>query len=50
MRFARRASGVHDVDSVRLAVRDGQVGVADTAEKSPAFLLETVLVSFRTSF
>jgi hypothetical protein len=50
MRFAGRASGVHDVDSVRLAVGDRQVRLADASEKSPAFLLETVLVSFRTSF
>src|ERR1035437_4879698 len=47
MCFAGRASGVYHVDSVRLAGCDGQVRMADTPEKGPAFLLKTVLVSFR---
>ena len=50
MRFAGRAAGVYDVHSVRLAGRDGQVGVADTSEKSPVFLLEAVFVFFRAFF
>src|SRR5208282_635135 len=44
MRFAGRAAGVYDVDSLRLAGRDGQVSVAHASEKGPAFLLEAVLV------
>ena len=47
MCFAGCASGVYHVDSVRLAGCDGQVCMADTPEKGPAFLLKTVLVSFR---
>ena len=50
MRFAGRASGVYDVYSLRLAGCDGQVRVAHASEKSPVFLLKTVLVSFRAFF
>ena len=44
MRLAGRASGVYDMHALRVAGRDGQVGVADTSEKSPAFLLEAVFI------
>ncbi len=50
MRFAGRAAGVYDVHSMRLAGRDGQVGVADASKKGPIFLLKAALVSFRGFF
>ena len=50
MRFAGCAAGVYDVHPMRLAVRDGQVRMANASEKSPVFLLKTILVSFRAFF
>ncbi len=50
MRFVGRASGVHHVHALRLAGRDGQVGMADASEKSAVFLLEAVLVFLRALF
>ena len=49
MRFAGRAAGVYDVDSLGLAGGYGQVGVADTPEKSSIFLFKAVLVPFRAA-
>src|SRR5882762_7203879 len=50
VRFVGRPSGVYDMHSLRLAGRDGQVRVTDASEKCAAFLLKTVLVSFRAFF
>ncbi len=50
MGFAGCAAGVNDVDALRFAGRDGQVGMADAAEKGAAFLLKAVLVFVRAFF
>ena len=50
MRFVRRASGVYDVHSLRLAGRDREVRLTDASEKSAVLLLKTVLVFFRAFF
>ena len=46
MGFTRSPARVHDVHSVRFAVGNRQIGVADASEKSAILLLKAILVAF----
>ena len=47
MGLIRSATGIHYLYALRFAVGDGHIGVADSSEKSAAFLLEAILIFFR---
>lgn len=48
MRLLGRAPRIHYLHSLWLAIGDRQVGGSDAAEKCAIFLLETILIFFRT--